>query len=246
MTQEPAKISSSETSTGTEESIRGIPLIEIRKGVKRGDDNTAILKDIDIELYRGERLAIVGQTGSGKTVVLRSIALLDPLDEGELLWKGKPVSNSQVPEYRKNVIYIHQNPVLFEGTVISNIKMPFSFRSSQPQKFDITLVKDMIADLGFSNNFLARSQRDLSGGERQIVAILRAIQLKPAVLLLDEPTSALDRNTTAAVERLVMKWKEEMKHERAYIWVSHSPEQVERITDRHLEIVSGKISGGKG
>jgi putative ABC transport system ATP-binding protein len=89
--------------------------------------------------------------------------------------------------------------------------------------------------------FLEKSSRDLSGGEAQIVALIRCLQLDPAMLLLDEPTASLDRATADTAEDLLYRWQHEASRERSFIWVSHDLEQAKRMSDRNLRMHVGGI-----
>src|SRR3954453_220119 len=85
-----------------------------------------LLRGVCFDLRPGDRLAVVGPTGAGKTLLLRALALLDPLDEGGVKYRGKPVPDHSVPSYRRDVAYFHQRPPPFEGSVESNLLRPFS------------------------------------------------------------------------------------------------------------------------
>jgi putative ABC transport system ATP-binding protein len=100
---------------------------------------------------------------------------------------------------------------------------------------------DLLHELGREPAFLAKSSRDLSGGEAQLVALVRAIQLEPVVLLLDEPTAALDPGTAAAVEGLLDRWLAARDNERALVLVSHDRNQTVRVTRRRLSLRAGHI-----
>ena len=112
--------------------------------------------------------------------------------------------------------YLHQRAVLAEGTVEDNLRLPFTLAGNSELKFDRRRAIDALATLGRDETFLARSHSDLSGGEAQMVAFVRGLQLAPSVLLLDEPTSSLDAETAAAIERLVTGWFDEAPLARAW------------------------------
>ena len=200
-----------------------------------------LIHDASFTVTPGARFAVRGATGSGKTVLLRALALLDPLDAGSIQWRGNAVCGAAVPHYRTQVIYIHQRPAIFEGTVEENLRRPYALQAHRGKAFDRGRVIEYLDRLGRSATFLAKSSRDLSGGEAQIVALLRAIQLDPSVLLLDEPTASLDQATAQSIEALVDGWFRAGQGARAFIWVSHDPEQLARVADRFLSMTSGRL-----
>lgn len=204
-----------------------------------------LLREVSLAVHGGDRLAIVGPTGSGKTLLLRSLALLDPTDKGQVLWLNGPISPASVPDFRRQVIYVHQRPALIEGTVEENLRLPFSFGIHTRENFDRNSVLSMLARVGRGADFLARIWRDLSGGEAQIVALVRALQLHPAVLLLDEPTASLDATTAQTIEQLVSQWHQQSNGGRAVVWVTHDREQSSRVASRFVRMDSGRLVHGE-
>jgi putative ABC transport system ATP-binding protein len=219
------------------------PAIEVI-GIGRRDPKTAgwLLQDVSFEVNSGDRLGILGPSGAGKTVLLRALAMLDPLDAGAIHYRGRYVRGDAVPTYRKQVIYLHQRPALIDGSVEHNLRYPFTLKSHQRHSFDRGRATDLLVTLGRSAGFLDKSSRDLSGGEAQIVAFVRAVQLEPAVLLLDEPTASLDPATAQAVETVLNRWLTAGAGERALVWVSHDREQSLRMTGRTISIHSGRLA----
>lgn len=204
-------------------------------------DGTWLLRDVSLSVRGGERWGVSGPTGSGKTLLLRALALLDPIDEGRILFRDATVAHDEVPRVRRRMLYLHQRPALIEGTVEENLRLPYGFKIARGETFDREFVVAELRRLGRDADFLRRETGDLSGGEGQIVALLRAIQLRPDLLLLDEPTSALDAAATEAIEGLVRRWFEESDERRAVLWVSHDPAQVERVADRVLRLKNGRV-----
>ena len=200
-----------------------------------------LLRGVNVLVHFGDRVGIVGSSGAGKTVLLRALAMLDPIDAGEILWKGQIVNGEDVPAYRKQVIYLHQRPALYEGSVEDNLRYPFTLKVHRSSAFDRSRAVDLLVTLGRDAGFLAKSSRDLSGGEAQIVALLRAIQLEPSVLLLDEPTASLDPVTALALEAVIDHWLTAKAGERAFVCVSHDREQTLRMTARTIALKSGRI-----
>ena len=202
-----------------------------------------LLRDVSITVRGGERLSIVGPTGSGKTLLLRSLALLDPVAAGQILWRGQPIRARSVPDFRRQVMYLHQRPALIEGTVEDNLRLPFTFGVHAHDSFDRERVLCMLETVARGAEFLPRNWLDLSGGEAQIVALVRVLQLNPTVLLLDEPTASLDAATANNIEQLIACWYRQTDGQRATVWVTHDREQSTRVATRVLRMNSGRLVG---
>jgi len=202
-----------------------------------------LLEDVSLELMPAARLALGGPSGAGKTLLLRALALLDPVDAGEVLFRGRPVRRDQVPQFRSQVIYLHQGPAMLGPTVESSLRVPLSLAIHRGRAFDRARVLGWLAQLGRTEAFLQQAASELSGGERQLVALLRALQLEPDVFLLDEPTAALDSRAAAGVEALLDEWIAARPQRRALIWVGHDPAQTQRVAQTALWMDRGRLVG---
>lgn len=209
--------------------------------VVREVDGQRLLSNVSIALEPGQRTAVIGPTGSGKTLLLRSLALLDQVDAGTISWRGEPVRGDQVPRFRSRVIYLHQRPALPAASVGTILRQPYSLRIHREKKYEPKLVLALLKLLGRDESFLTKQQHELSGGERQLVAILRAVQLNPDVLLLDEPTSALDSESAGSVESLISCWLDEKPDARAAVWVTHDLDQARRVSSSVIEMRNGRL-----
>jgi putative ABC transport system ATP-binding protein len=212
-------------------------------GIERRDParHATLLFPTDFTLHEGDRAVITGPSGSGKSVFLRALALLDPIDAGRILWRGNAVARAGVPAYRRRVAYIAQRPAMLDGSVEDNLRYPFGLKVYRDVRFDRAAVARLASAASRGEDFLDKRASDLSGGEAQIAALIRVLQLAPDVLLLDEPTASLDPASAREIEALVDAWFADQAG-RASIWVSHDPEQARRVGARQLAMVAGKLT----
>jgi putative ABC transport system ATP-binding protein len=219
-----------------------VPLVEA-DGIARRDPlrGQTLLHPAHFALHAGDRVAITGPSGSGKSVFLRALALLDPLDAGRMLWQGAPIARTAIPRYRRDVAYIRQRPALLDGSVEDNLRYPYSLKTYADVRFDRERAAALAQQAGRGDAFLDQRASDLSGGEAQIAALIRVLQLAPAVLLLDEPTASLDAQSSQAIEGLVDAWFAADPQAHACVWVSHDPAQAERMSRRHLTMRAGVL-----
>jgi putative ABC transport system ATP-binding protein len=217
--------------------VRGMgksPLLSVQN-LGRQIDGRWIWQEISFSVNPGDRLAVVGASGTGKSLLLRAIAALDPVQAGEIWFAGRALRDWSIPQYRAQVIYLHQRPALPEGSIEAALCQVYRFASHRQATYDRDRILFYLKHLGRSPQFLEQSTRTLSGGESQIAAFLRALQLSPQLLLLDEPTASLDPETAQQIEALVMAWQAE-DPQRAYLWTSHAPEQIQRVTERAIAL----------
>ncbi|MEM9196120.1 MAG: ATP-binding cassette domain-containing protein, partial [Myxococcota bacterium] len=181
-------------------------------------------------LTAGSCRCLVGPSGGGKTRLLRALAALDPAS-GTLRLRGKAPEEIGYPEWRASVLWVPQRPGLHPGTVDENLRRPFSFRAHGA--YPASRVEKLLALLRLPTALLDRPSERLSEGERQRVCLLRALLLKPTVLLLDEPTSALDADAVGAVETLLQA---ELASGRSALVVSHDHDQIDRLDPTPLDV----------
>jgi len=219
---------------------KGVLLEADHLGRRHPNGESWLLDDVTLIIESGTHLALTGPSGSGKTLLLRALARLDPLDQGEVRYCGQAVHHDAVPPYRASAIYLHQRAALIEDTVQAALRRPYALSVHRQRKFDPHRAIELLAALGRDAAFLEKKVAELSGGEIQIAALVRALQLDPTILFLDEPTAALDGPTAAAVEQWIDRWLTE-NAERAMIWVSHNEAQAERVGRTAIRMEAGRL-----
>ena len=211
-----------------------LPLLAVR-GLRCTFGARTLWHDLALDLRGGERWAITGPSGSGKTVLLRTLAGLVPSQAGEMRLDGQTFAACAPPAWRARMTYLAQRPALPEGTVEAALAEPYAWRVHRGKVFRRDEAARQLAGIGLGADFLARDTDRLSGGETQLVAVLRALLLAPTLLLLDEPTASLDPARTAHVEALVAHWLAQ-DPARACIWTSHDASQLARVSDHQLTL----------
>ena len=191
---------------------------------------------------RGDRIVLSGASGSGKSVFVRTLALLDKPDAGDLILHGKPVQLAETCRYRAQVAYIRQSPVLLHTSVEGNLTFPFGLAVNRKSKYDRQKIERFLQAIDRPCAFLEKDAGALSGGEKQLVCLLRVLQLDPCFLLLDEPTSALDESTAQLVEKLIDHWMQVNNHQTATLWISHDEQQKARVGNRYWQMESGHLT----
>jgi putative ABC transport system ATP-binding protein len=175
--------------------------------------------------------AIVGPSGAGKTSLLRCLNRLEEPQTGEVLLDGANIRTLDPTTLRKRVGMIFQTPILFQGSIRSNLVYGLEGVD------DRTLLETLDA-VGLSRSFLERDSTALSVGQGQRVCIARALVRGPEVLLMDEPTSALDKDATARIESLV---RDLADGGLAIVLVTHNLAQASRVAGRALLLVEGRV-----
>ncbi len=208
--------------------------LEFREAAYRNGGKT-ILDGLNVSVEAGDFVSIVGPSGSGKSTFLKLCCHLISPTEGDILWNGTSFQQFSPTELRKRIGYCFQTPVLFGDSVESNMSFPYSIRK---QTMDRERVEKLFSCFQMSTEYLQREIRNLSGGEKQRIALIRALLFQPEVLLLDEVTSALDTENTKIVEEAVETLNREGI---TVLWVTHNPEQSRRVAKHLLTMESGQI-----
>lgn len=199
------------------------------------NDQKIILKNISLRVESGDFISIVGPSGSGKSTFLKLCSNLISPTCGEITFKGKNFTEYMPVDLRKSMAYCFQTPYLFGDTVMDNIAFPYAIRNRKP---DFTKIKELFSMFHLSEDFLNSDVRNLSGGEKQRIALIRSMLFMPEILLLDEITSALDVDNASIVEKVIVSLNNEG---RTILWVTHNPEQIRPYANKILTMEGGKI-----
>ena len=201
---------------------------------------THALKNINLELYKNEFVAICGPSGSGKSTLLNVICKQDTFDEGEIYYKGNETAYFNVDDmddFRKNKVgFIFQNYNIIESyTVLQNVMLPYELKGI-PTKEAKKKALAIIDEVGLHDKINNRGA-ELSGGQKQRCVIARALAFEPEILACDEPTGNLDSETGAEIMALIAK----IAHDKLVLVVTHNYEEVEPYATRKLTIVDGTL-----
>ena len=194
-----------------------------------------ILEDISLSLEAGAHLTITGPSGSGKSSLLKLLASLVSPSSGRIVYQGQDLEDLDPVAYRREVSYCFQQPVLFGQTVRDNVAFPFEIRQIP---FDQERVLTALARLDLGPEFLDKPIKDLSGGEKQRVALVRNLLFEPKVLLLDEVSSGLDEKTKILLRTFLKDLHQEGV---TLIEVTHDQQEIE-AAERLVTIVGGRLA----
>ena len=212
------------------------------KGIKRTYGSLEVLKGIDLEVKKGEVVAIVGPSGAGKSTFLHILGTLDRPEEGQVFIEDINVftqKDKDLAKFRNEKIgFIFQfHNLLAEFTALENACMPGYIGGGMSEKDIINRGKELLDLLGLSDR-LNHLPSQLSGGEQQRVAVARALLNKPAIVLADEPSGNLDSHNALDLHQLFFKLRDEFGQ--TFIIVTHNEELAE-MADRRLIMQDGNM-----
>ena len=215
---------------------------QLRKSYQEGPRSIEVLKNIELTLQKGERLAIIGSSGSGKSTLLNVLGGLDSPSGGDVKVVGKSLAELNDDERghlrNQRLGFVYQfHHLLGEFTALENVTMPLLIAGID-KKVAAKQAAEILTRVGLRER-LEHKPAELSGGERQRVAIARAVVTQPACVLMDEPTGNLDDENAVAIENLLLELNQQF--DLSFIMVTHDKQLAARM-DRVLELKSGQLS----
>lgn len=211
------------------------------EGITKSFGSLKVLKGINLHVEKGEIISIVGASGAGKTTLLQIIGTLDKADSGTVHINGQKLNSlrdSQLSDFRnKNIGFVFQfHQLLPEFTALENVMIPAligKVKDSQAKQ----KAKELLDMLGLADR-LGHKPNELSGGEKQRVAVARALINNPAIILADEPSGSLDTENKEELHQLFFKLRNTLGQ--TFIIVTHD-ENLASITDRTVHMKDGQI-----
>ena len=227
--------------------VRGVRVeFPVRRGLtRRSVGRLRAVDDVDIDISRGETVAVVGESGSGKTTLARALVGLTDVDAGtvELDGFGEVLGRTDEAIFRRRVQLVFQDPyaslnprMRLASIVGEPLRVHGKVRSRAAIDARVTELFDLV---GLDASMRSRYAHELSGGERQRVGLARALALRPDLVILDEPVSSLDVSVQAQILALLEQLRAELHL--AYLLISHDLAVVERIADRVVVMYLGRI-----
>jgi len=211
------------------------------QGITKSFGSLQVLKGIDLSVGKSEIAAVVGPSGAGKTTLLQIIGTLDSADSGTLEINGTAVSrlnDRELSAFRnRNIGFVFQfHQLLPEFTALENVMLPALIGREKPQTAE-RKAKEILDFLNLSGR-MAHKPAELSGGEKQRVAVARALINSPAVILADEPSGSLDTKNKEELHALFFELRDKMRQ--TFVIVTHD-EQLAASADRIIRLKDGRV-----
>ena len=211
--------------------MKGLSIV----GLEVARAKRVLLRDFSLEIRVGERVGLRGPSGSGKSSLLRAICGLDDPSAGSVRLGGSDPEQIGWPTFRRRVMLVPQRSTFPPGRVSAVLRLPFAFKSAPAVPSDQAL-RAALERVGIGETW-EQMAAQLSEGQAQRLALVRALSMEPDFVLLDEPTSALDGPAAAAVEALVRD--EGSRRGLGALIVTHDSDQAERWCDRTVDLQVG-------
>ena len=212
-------------------------MIEAR-GLVKHYGGLPVLRGVDLRAERGEVVCVVGPNGAGKSTLLRILALVEWPDQGAVLYDGVQAEQRSAASLRARVAYVPQRGHVLSLSVRNNVLFALLARGV-PLGEAAARADEALKAVGLYD-LRGRRASALSGGQKQLLALARALALQPEYLLLDEPTASLDPENARRVRELLREYVEAKRA--AAVVVSHSMAEVRELADKTVVLVNGRVA----
>lgn len=217
-------------------------VIEI-SGLRKSFDNQEVLKDVTLQLFNGENLAILGKSGTGKSVLIQCIVRLLEADGGTIKVLGEEVTSSNrnaLGELRKKIGFLFQSGALYDSmTVRENLEFPLRrIKKNLTQEEREKKVNEALDHVGLLDA-IDKMPSQLSGGMRKRISLARTIIIDPLIMLYDEPTTGLDPVTSAEISALINEVQK--KYRTSSIIITHDIACARTVADRVIMLIDGEV-----
>jgi peptide/nickel transport system ATP-binding protein len=222
------------------------PVLEMISGTVRfGGSKICALQDVSLLVERSQKWAIVGESGSGKTTLMRALLGLVPLQEGSVRWFGRDLARVPGPELRNlrsHIQPVFQDPIAsFDPRFDSRriLEEPLIIHGWNDAQRRLVRCREVLEQVGLDADALSTHPRRMSGGQRQRLAIARAMTLSPEVLIADEPTAALDLSVQGQILSLLLDLHE--RTQLSLVFISHDLPLVSSLCDQVAVLYAGRL-----
>lgn len=215
------------------------------KNISGKQEKIYALNGVNLNIERGEILAVAGESGCGKSTLAKALMLLEKPNSGEILFDGENIltfKNKKLTDFRQKVQMVFQNPYASlnpKMKILEILEEPLLINTNYTKEKRLEIIKEKIFQVGLDETILEKYPHEFSGGQRQRIAIARALVLNPSCIIADEPVSALDVSIQAQIINLLKELK--AKYNLTIIFISHDLRVINHIADRVAIMYLGEI-----
>jgi phospholipid/cholesterol/gamma-HCH transport system ATP-binding protein len=211
------------------------------KGLCKSFGNQHVLVNLNLDLYKGENLAVLGKSGSGKSVLLKCIVGLVLPEKGSVEVLGKDIlslSQNAIDKIRMKIGFLFQSNALYDSmTVRENLEFPLRRHGLKYSKAEVdNMVHEALSNVGLPDT-ASKMPAELSGGMKKRIALARTLMMRPDIILYDEPTTGLDPITSREISKLIVSVQE--KYKSSSIIITHDINCVKIVADRIIMLIDG-------